>query len=65
MALFDPLPEQVPFEDVAEVLARAAATVTGGPASVVSASGRQLAAALEAAGFRVVRQPEPGPQLTL
>jgi hypothetical protein len=65
MPLVEPTLDPVPFEEVAAVLTRAAVSVTGGPASVVSASGRQLAAALEAAGFRVVRQREPGPQLTL
>jgi hypothetical protein len=65
MNLLDPVPDPVPFEEVATVLARAAARVRGGPPAMVTASGHQLAAALEQAGFRVVRAPAPGPQLTL
>jgi hypothetical protein len=65
MPLLDPLPDPVPFEEVAAVLARAATRVGGGPPAMVTASGHHLAAALEAAGFRVVRQEAPGPQLTL
>ena len=37
----------------------------GGPAYLIPAAGWQLAAALDAAGFRVVRAPAPGAQLTL
>jgi len=55
MQLFQPVPDPVPFDEVADVLADAAARVTGGPPALVTASGRQLAAALETAGFRVVR----------
>jgi hypothetical protein len=55
----------VPFEEVAEVLADAATLVSGGPPALVTASGRQLAAALESAGFRVVRAVSSGVQLTL
>ena len=65
MPIMDPLPDPVPFEEVASVLAQAASRVGGGPPALVTASGRHLAAALEAAGFRVVRQGAPSPQLTL
>ena len=65
MPILPPLPVEVPFEEVADVLSEAAVKATGGPAMLVSASGRHLAAALEAAGFRVVRQPEQGRQMTL
>jgi len=65
MSLLDPLPETVPFEEVAAVLARAVLLVPGGPQAVINAGGRHLAAALVVAGFRVVRDVEPGPQLTL
>ncbi len=65
MALLPPMPDPVPFEEVAAVLARAASRVRGGPPSMVTASGHQLAAALEQAGFRVVRDAAPGRQLTL
>jgi hypothetical protein len=64
MPLIQPLPASVPFEEVADVLADAAARVTDGPPALVTASGRQLAAALETAGFRVVRDVAPGRQLT-
>jgi len=64
MPLLDPAPDDVPFEEVAAVLADAACRVTGGPPAIVAASGRQLAAALETAGLRVVRH-APGRQLTL
>jgi len=65
MPLLEPLPDPVPFEEVAAVLAHAASRVTGGPPAMIGASGRHLAAALEAAGFRVVRAAAPGAQLTL
>ena len=65
MPILPPLPELVPFEEVAEVLADAARRVPGGPPALIGASGRHLAAALDAAGFRVVRAPAPGAQLTL
>jgi hypothetical protein len=65
MPLLDPAPEPVPFEEVAEVLSAAASRVGGGPPSMVVATGAQLASALAAAGFRVVRDAEPGAQLTL
>ncbi len=64
MPLFAPSPEQVPFDEVAEVLAAATRTVIGGPPALIGASGRHLAAALDAAGFQVVRA-APGAQLTL
>ncbi len=65
MPLVEPLPDPVPFDEVAAVLAQAASRVPGGPPVMVAASGRHLAAALEAAGFRVVRAPAPGRQLSL
>jgi hypothetical protein len=65
MPLSPPNSDAVPFEEVAAVLARAAARVPGGPPALVEASGRHLAAALEAAGFQVTRKPAPGAQLTL
>jgi hypothetical protein len=65
MPLVEPAPHDVPFEEVASVLADAACRVAGGPPALIAASGRHLAAALEAAGFRVVRDTEPGQQLTL
>jgi hypothetical protein len=65
MSLFPPVRAPVPFEEVAEVLADAATRVSGGPPALVTASGRQLAAALESAGFRVVPAVSPGVQLTL
>jgi hypothetical protein len=63
--MFPPLPEEVPFDEVAAVLSGAAARASGGPAGLICASGRQLAAALEDAGFRVVRASAPGRQLIL
>ena len=65
MPLVPPLPDPVPFDEVADALADAAARVSGGPPALIAASGRQLAAALEVAGFRVVRDAAPGGQLTL
>ena len=64
MPLVTPLPQPVPFDEVASVLDDAARHARGGPMAAVSISGRQLAAALEAAGLRVVRD-NPGRQLTL
>ncbi len=58
---FDP----VPFEEVADVLASAAARVPGGPPALIGVSSRHLAAALEAAGFRIIRAAPQDPQLTL
>ena len=51
MTLLPGLPEAVPFEEVAEVLAAAASRVQGGPPALIGASSRHLAAALELAGF--------------
>ena len=58
-------PDRVLFDEVAAVLADAAARLPGGQPALVTASGRQLAAALETAGFRVVRDAAPCGQLTL
>ena len=57
--------EPVPADEVAGVLAEAASRVRGGPPAYVAVSGHQLAAALQLAGFQVVRVPAPGAQLTL
>ena len=57
--------EPVPFDEVAAVLAAAAARVPGGPPALIGASSRRLAAALEQAGFQVVRRGAPDAQLTL
>ena len=65
MKMLDPHPEPVPLEEVAAVLAHAAARVPGGPPAMITASGRQLAAALQDAGYRVVRDQAPTCQLTL
>jgi hypothetical protein len=65
MPLIPPVPDPVPFVVVAEVLANAASRVSGGPPALVTASGSHLAAALEAAGFCVVRAAAPAGQLTL
>ncbi len=64
MKLLPPTLDEVPFDEVAAVLADAAGRVSGGPPALVTASGRQLAAALDAAGFRVMRNSSV-PQLTL
>jgi hypothetical protein len=65
MPLVQPIPDPIPFDDVAAVLADAVRRVPGGPPTLVTASGRQLAAALEDAGFRVMRSAAQGEQLTL
>ena len=65
MPILPAIPEPVPFDEVAAVLATAAGRVRGGPPALIEASSRQLAAALEAAGFRVVREAAPSRQLTL
>ena len=65
MAILSPVPEPVPLEEVAAVLAAAASRVRGGPPALIDVNSRLLAAALEAAGFRVVRNAEPTRQLTL
>jgi hypothetical protein len=64
MKLLPPIPEPVPFDEVAAVLDAAALRARGGPMAAVTISGRQLAAALEAAGFAIVR-PAPDQQMTL
>jgi hypothetical protein len=65
MKLVSPIPEPVPLEEVAMVLAEAATRIAGGPPAMIAASGAQLAVALERAGFRVVRDPVVGAQFTL
>ncbi len=58
--------EPVPFAEVADVLAEAARRASGGgPLYIVLAQGRDLATALELAGFIVMRRPVLRPQLTL
>ncbi len=59
------VPEPVTFEEAAAILDEAATLTRGGPPYVIGAAGWHLAAALDAAGFRVVRAPAPGSQLTL
>jgi hypothetical protein len=65
MPLIDPLPEKVPYEEVAATLAEAALRLSGGPARSLPLSGAALAAALYAAGYVVVREAAPRRQLTL
>jgi hypothetical protein len=66
MALTPPIPEPVPFNEVAEVvLADAVARAGGGPAGLIVASGVHLAAALEAVVWRVVRDAPDTAQLCL
>ncbi len=65
MKLFQPVPEPVSFEEVAAVLDAAVISTRGGPPYVIDAAGWHLAAALDAAGFHVVRAPAPSAQLTL
>jgi len=65
MPILPALPEPVPPEEVAVVLAHAIIRLPGGPPSLVEGSGHHLVAALEAAGMHVVRTTAPGPQLTL
>ena len=60
-----PAPEPVPFEEVAAVLDEAAMHARGGPPYMIPAAGWHLAAALNAAGFHVVRAPADLRQLTL
>ena len=62
MPLLPSCPEPVPFDEVAALLEDAARTARGGPMAIVS--GRMLAAALDAAGLRVVRDADAR-QLTL
>ena len=65
MPLLDPASEPVPINEVAAVLEQAASRVPGGPPALIGTSSRHLAAALEAAGFRVVRDLTATEQLTL
>ncbi len=65
MLIGPPLPELVPFDEVVAVLEAAARRVPGGPPALIAAGSRHLAAALEVAGFRVVRNAAPCRQLTL
>ena len=65
MSLLPPLPEPVPFEEVAAVLEQAALNARGGPPCLIPFAGWHLANALGLAGFHVVRAPSNGPQLTL
>jgi hypothetical protein len=65
MPLLPPATEPLPFEEIAALLARAASRVPGGPPALIDASGRHLAEALGAEGWRVVRDAAPGAQLTL
>ena len=62
MPMPHPLPEPVPFEEVAAVLDEAAVRAGGGPPQSIPAAGWHLAAALDAAGFCVVRLAPPGRQ---
>ena len=63
MSLLPPLPAPVTFEEVAAILDEAATLTRGGPPYVIGAAGWHLAAALDAAGFRVVRAPTDARQL--
>ncbi len=57
--------EPVPYDEVAGVLACAALRLPGGPPALVLSSGERLAAALQAAGFWVVRESAAGRLLTV
>ncbi len=65
MPIIQPTPEPVPFEEVAAVLDEAAMQARGGPPYLIPAAGWHLAAALNDAGFHVVRAPADARQLTL
>jgi len=65
MSIISHASEPVPLSEVADVLTEAVRRATGGPMFVAIAHGRDLAAALELAGFIVVRAPQARPQLTL
>ncbi len=65
MPMLSPVPEPVTFEEVAAILDEAVLQARGGPPYVIGAAGWHLAAALNAAGFHVVRAPTEGRQLTL
>jgi hypothetical protein len=60
MSLLPPACEPVPFDEVAAVLERAVTRLPGGPAVLIGASSRHLAAALHAAGYLIVRNPPEG-----
>lgn len=47
-------PQPVPFDEVAAALEAAVLRARGGPMAAVMVSGRALAAALEAEGWRVI-----------
>ena len=64
MSLLPPLPQSVPFEEVADILDQAAMNARGSPPCLIPFAGWHLAKALGVAGFKVVRAPA-GPQLTL
>jgi hypothetical protein len=57
--------ERVPFDEVAAVLDETATQIWGVLPRSSCPVGMHLAAALDAAGFRVVREPKPSRQLTL
>ena len=63
--MLSPVPEPVTFEEVAAILDEAVLQTRGGPPYVIGAAGWHLAAALNAAGFHVVRAPTEDRQLTL
>ena len=65
MPLLPPLPEPVSFEEVAAILDEAVQHTNGGPPYVFGPAGWHLAAALNSAGFHVVRAPADGRQPTL
>ena len=65
MPIIPPSLEPVPLNEVADVLTETVRRATGGPMFVAMAHGRDLALALEQAGFAVVRAPRLHPQLTL
>jgi len=65
MSILQTQPVRVPLDEVAKVLAEAAARAAGGPPTLILATGWQLATALEAAGFQIVRDAPPERQLTL
>ncbi len=65
MPLLPALPEPVAFEEVAAILDEAVQQTSGGPPYVIGAAGWHLAAALNAAGFHVVRAPADGRQPAL
>jgi hypothetical protein len=64
MSLVLPVPAAAPFDDAEPVPANAASRISDDLPALATASGRQLAVALEAAGFYVMRNPAPGEQFT-